>query len=133
FAAFGCPPIVVKGVEADDVIATMVTRFAGQELDAFIVSGDKDFAQLVTDHVFLYQPKKNEEAQILDRFGVREKYGVDPEHVVDWLALVGDSVDNVPGVKGIGEKGAAKLIESYGSLDGIYEHLAEITAKKQKE
>jgi len=133
FAKFHCPLIRLPGIEADDVIGTVAKRFAGPQLDALIVSGDKDFMQLIDDHIFMLAPKKNEEILLIDRAGVREKFSCTPEQVIDVLALIGDSVDNVPGVAGIGEKGAAKLIETYGSLDGIYAHLDQITAKKQKD
>lgn len=130
---FRCKVINIPGVEADDVIATLAKAHAGPKLDAYIVSGDKDFMQIVNRHIYMYAPKKNEEALLIDEAGVKERYGCTPDQIIDLLALVGDSVDNVPGVKGIGEKGAAKLIETYGSLEGIYAHLDQITAKKQKE
>lgn len=129
---FRCRLLRIPGVEADDVIATMAKTFA-PSAQIYIVSGDKDFMQIIDDRIFLYAPKKNEEALLIDRAGVKERFGCTPEQMVDLLALVGDSVDNVPGVAGIGEKGAAKLIEAYGSLEGIYENLDKITAKKQRE
>jgi DNA polymerase-1 len=133
FGHFRCKMVRVPGVEADDIIATIARAFGGPDVEAYIVSGDKDFLQLVDEHVKVLAPKKNEEALLIDIAGVKERYGVTPAQVVDMLALVGDTVDNVPGVSGIGEKGAAKLIETYGSLDGIYAHLGDITAKKQRE
>ncbi len=133
FAHFNMPLIQMPGNEADDIIATIATKYAGPQLDAYIVSGDKDFMQVVGDHVFMFAPKKNEEALIVDREEVKAKFGVTPEQVVDCLALIGDAVDNVPGVEGIGEKGAGQLIQTYGSLEGIYKNLDKITAKKQKE
>lgn len=130
---FDCKVLSINGVEADDVIATLAKAYAGPGLDACIVSGDKDFMQIVSDHILLYAPKKNEEILVIDPAGVKERYHCAPEQMIDLLALVGDSVDNVPGVSGIGEKGAAKLIETYGSLEGIYAHITEISAKKQRE
>ncbi len=128
-----CQLVATPGVEADDVIATTAMRFAGPDLTAMIVSGDKDFLQLVNPSILLYAPKKNEEALVIDTAGVSERYGCTPAQIVDLLALMGDAVDNVPGVPGIGEKGAAKLLQTYGSLDGIYAHLDDIKAAKQQE
>lgn len=130
--AFGCHVLKQPGFEADDLIGSLARRWASPDCHVYIVSGDKDFCQLVNDHVSLYVPKKGEEAVILDASGVREKFGVDPHQVIDTLAIIGDTSDNVPGVHGIGEKGAAKLINEYGSLDGVYAHLDRIANKKQK-
>ena len=128
-----CPLLKVPGVEADDVIGTVAKRFAGPDLAVYIVSGDKDFMQIVDDRILMFVPKKNEDAVIVDPAAARERFHCTPDQVIDVLALIGDAVDNVPGVHGIGEKGAAKLIETYGSLSGIYERLDEISAKKQRE
>lgn len=133
FDALGCKLLKRPGMEADDLIGSLVKQYAGTALDCYIVSGDKDFMQLINHHIFLYSPKKAEPAQIIDIAGVREKFSCGPEHVVDALAMIGDTADNVPGVNGIGDKGAAKLIGAYGSLEGIYEHLEEIKNEKQRE
>lgn len=133
FEAYGYPVLQAEGMEADDVIGTLATRYASPDLHVYIVSGDKDFMQLISDQVFLYAPKKGEEAVIVDRAGVQQKFLCAPKQVIECLALIGDTSDNVPGVPGIGEKGAAKLIEKYQTLEGIYDHLEEITAKKQRE
>lgn len=130
--ALGCHVLKEPGFEADDLIGTLAQSWASPTCHVFIVSGDKDFCQLVNDHVSLYVPKKGEDAVILDAAGVREKFGVAPLQVIDTLAIIGDTSDNVPGVHGIGEKGAAKLINEYGSLDGIYMHLDQITNKKHR-
>jgi DNA polymerase-1 len=132
-AAFGCPPVSLDGFEADDVIGTLARRYGNKDTDVFIVSGDKDFMQLVNDHVRMYVPKKNEEAVIVGTREVGEKFHCPPEKVIDCLALIGDTADNVPGVPGIGEVTAGKLVHEYGSLDGIYASIDKITAKKQKE
>ena len=132
-ANYHCPLLRADGFEADDLIGTIVRRYASAQVHAFIVSGDKDFMQLIGPHVRMYAPKKDEEAQIIDIAAVREKFHCAPEQVIDALALIGDTADNVPGVKGIGEKGAAKLIETYGSLDGIYANLDKITAVRQRQ
>ena len=131
--AFGCPVLCVPGVEADDLIGTLATQFAGDSLDVYIVSGDKDFMQLVGEHVKLIQPKKGDESVFIDDRGVHEKFGVTPAQVIDCLAIIGDTADNVPGVYGIGDKGAAKLIQAYGSLDAIYANLDKISNKRQRE
>lgn len=121
-----------KGYEADDIIGTLAKKYASTKLHAYIVSGDKDFYQLISKNVFLYAPKKQDRIDIIDIEGVAEKFHCTPKQVIDCLALIGDTADNVPGVKGIGEKGAAQLIANYGSLEGIYKNLDKITAKRQK-
>jgi DNA polymerase-1 len=122
-AAMGWPLLVVEGVEADDVIGTLA-REAGRTGIATIVStGDKDLAQLVDERITLINTMSNER---LDAAGVRAKFGVDPERIVDYLALVGDAVDNVPGVEKVGPKTAAKWIAQYGSLDGVLGHAEDI-------
>jgi len=123
------------GYEADDIIATLAKRHAGENLDVFIVSGDKDLAQLVNDHVFIYAPGKGsgQPAEILDRDRIKEKYGIYPNEIVDWLALVGDKSDNVPGIPSVGEKTAVSLLETFGSLDQIYEHLGDVTRETLRE
>ncbi len=131
--AFGCPPMSLRGFEADDIIGTIAKRFSGADLETYIVSGDKDFMQLVSDDIKMFVPKKNEESVIVGLPEVADKFHCPPERVIDCLALIGDTADNVPGVPGIGEVTAAKLIEEYGSLEGIYENIERIKAKKQKE
>lgn len=133
FRAFGCPLLAQPGVEADDLIGTLVTRYGGPQLHCFIVSGDKDFMQLVNDSVKLYSPQKGDTAKIIGAAGVAEKFGCRPDQVIDILALIGDASDNVPGVRGIGEKGATQLITQFGSLDAIYANLSEVANKRQRE
>ncbi len=133
FEAFGCKTLIKAGQEADDLIGSLVTKLAAPDLHCYIVSGDKDFMQLVSGSVFLYSPKKGEPAKIIDRAGVQEKFSCTPEQVIEVLALMGDSSDNVPGVPGIGEKGAANLIKQFGTLEAIYNHLDDITNARQKE
>lgn len=112
------------GYEADDLIGTLARRFGGEDLDVLIVSGDKDMAQLVNEHVFLYSlPKAQQTAVILDARAVRQKMSVEPQQVIDWLALMGDSSDNIPGVPKVGEVTAAKFLQQFGSLDGLYENI----------
>ncbi|RYZ54438.1 MAG: DNA polymerase I, partial [Proteobacteria bacterium] len=116
FQAFQAPLLKESSLEADDLIGSLVHQFASDDLHCYIVSGDKDFMQLVNDNVSLYSPKKGGELFICEKAGVFEKFGCTPEQVIDILALIGDSSDNVPGVPGIGDKGAAKLIQEFGSL-----------------
>jgi len=125
FAAIGLKDISLAGYEADDVLATIAEKFK-KDYDIVIVSGDKDFAQLVDDEVTLYDPRKDTS---LAENGIREKYGISPKQFIDYLAICGDSADNIPGVKGIGPKGAAKLLNEFETLDGIYENLDKIKAK----
>jgi len=122
----GIPLIIVPGVEADDVLATLARRAAAAGMDTVIATGDKDLAQIVDEHVTLINTMTR---QILDRAGVFEKYGVYPERIIDYLALMGDKVDNVPGINKCGPKTAAKWIAEYGSLDGVIEHAQEVTGK----
>ncbi len=118
------PYIAREGYEADDLIATLARNATRNEVDTVMVTGDKDLLQLVNDHVFALRPVKTNEGYAL--FGekeVFESFGVKPSQIIDYLSLLGDASDNVPGVKGIGEKGAVKLLTEYVSLDGIYRHL----------
>ena len=124
--AMGLPMLAVEGVEADDVIGTLARQAADQGRDVVISSGDKDLAQLVDDHITLVNTMNN---TTLDREGVIEKFGVPPERIVDYLSLIGDSVDNVPGVAKCGPKTAVKWLQAYDSLDGVMEHAEEIKGK----
>ncbi|MGQ0502561.1 MAG: DNA polymerase I [Panacagrimonas sp.] len=114
--AMGFKVLQVAGVEADDVIGTLATQAAAAGQPVLIVTGDKDMAQLVTDGVHLLDTMKNRR---MDPAGVAEKFGVTPLQIVDYLALMGDASDNIPGIPGVGEKTAARLIAEYGSLDGV--------------
>ena len=122
-AALGWPVIAIEGVEADDVIATLARAAAKRGMHCVISTGDKDLAQLVDDRITLVNTMSNEK---LDIEGVKRKFGVPPGLIVDYLTLIGDTVDNVPGVEKVGPKTAAKWIDQYGSLDGVVAHAAEI-------
>jgi len=122
-AALGWPLLEIEGVEADDVIGTLAREAAREGVDTIVSTGDKDLAQLVDGHVTLVNTMTNEK---LDAPGVKAKFGVPPERIVDYLALVGDAVDNVPGVDKVGPKTAAKWLEKYGSLDAVIAHADEI-------
>ncbi len=121
--ALGWPLLMIDGVEADDVIGTLTHQASGQGIECIVSTGDKDLAQLVNPHVRLINTMNNE---LLDEAGVLAKFGVPPERIVDYLALVGDSVDNVPGVEKVGPKTAVKWLQQYGSLDEIVAHAEEI-------
>ena len=127
--AMGYPVLEKKGFEADDIIATLSALGRARGFDVVVISSDKDLLQLVAEGVAVFDPMKN---KTYDRDGVVEKMGVVPERVRDLLALMGDSSDNVPGVSGIGIKGAADLINAYGPLEDIFEHLDDLTPKKKK-
>ena len=124
--AMGIPILVIEGVEADDVIGTLAKEATEEKMDTLISTGDKDMAQLVNEHITLMDTMKN---AFLDREGVIEKFGLPPERIVDYLALMGDKSDNIPGVANVGPKTAAKWLEQYGSLDAIKEHADEIKGK----
>ncbi len=121
--AMGWPVLGIQGVEADDVIGTLAHWASDQEVHTIISTGDKDLAQLVTPYVTLVNTMSNEK---LDPSGVIRKFGVGPERIVDYLMLVGDTVDNVPGVQKVGPKTAAKWIDEYGSVDTLIERADEI-------
>ncbi len=124
--ALGLPILRVPGVEADDVIGTLATQAAAAGIDVTISTGDKDFAQLVGPHVRLVNTMSG---TTTDRAGVIEKFGVPPERIVDLLALMGDSVDNIPGVDKCGPKTAARWLQQYDSLDGVMAHAGAIGGK----
>ena len=114
------PVLTIPGYEADDIIGTLASKVPHNEIDCYLVSGDKDFMQLVNEHIFLYSPAVgSKELIIYNADEVKKKWGVSPEQIIDLLALMGDSSDNVPGIPGIGEKSAVKLLQSYGSLENV--------------
>lgn len=134
--AFSVPLIAVDGYEADDVIGTLAAR-AESELDVVIISGDKDFYQLISPHVSLLNPGRGGPAAVGEQHvtleNAHERLGVAPERVIDYLALVGDSSDNIPGVRGIGPKTAQKLIETYGDLESILASADQVAGKRARE
>jgi DNA polymerase-1 len=136
-AAFRVPVLAVPGYEADDVIATLARREAAAGRQVVIVSGDKDFHQLVGPRIALLNPGRGGPAGVeehwVDETNASERLGVPPHQVVDYLALVGDTSDNVPGVKGIGEKGAVQLLQQFGDLDTLVSRAGEIAGKRPRE
>jgi DNA polymerase-1 len=123
----GIPILRKEGYEADDLMATIAKRLAGEEVAVYLVSRDKDLEQLINDRVFLFDPAKGE---LIDRAYLLENKGYAPEQVIDVQTLTGDTVDNIPGVPGIGIKTAAKLIEKYGSAAAVLAHADELTPKQ---
>jgi len=124
--AMGLPLICIEGVEADDVIGTYATMATEQKRATVISTGDKDMAQLVSEHVTLVNTMTDTQ---MDRQGVVDKFGVTPEQIVDYLALMGDSVDNIPGVPKVGPKTAAKWLNEFGTLDELMQRADEIKGK----
>jgi len=124
--ALGLPMLRIPGVEADDVIGTLACRAASRGHPVLISTGDKDMAQLVDEHITLINTMSN---TTLDRNGVKAKFDVWPEQIIDYLALVGDSSDNIPGIDKVGPKTAAKWLNTYGTLDSLIEHALEVTGK----
>ena len=135
--AYRIPIITLRGYEADDVIGTLTQKAREADINVVVVSGDKDFQQLVRPGVWLLNPGRGGPASVEEQWvsieNGSERLGVAPANVVDYLALVGDSSDNVPGVKGIGEKTAVELVNAYGTLENILEHAAEIPKKRPRE
>ena len=131
------PILALPGYEADDVIGTLATQGVDAGVNVVVVSGDKDFQQLVRPGVWLLNPGRGGPASVDEQWvgmeNASERLGVPPEHVTDFLALVGDTSDNVPGVKGIGEKTAQELVGSYGGLEAILAHAGELTKKRPRE
>lgn len=121
--AMGLPLLIVDGVEADDVIGTLAVQAAAQQQDVVISTGDKDMAQLVGEHVTLVNTMNE---TTMDRQGVVDKFGVPPELIIDYLALIGDKSDNIPGVPGVGEKTALGMLQGIGGLDAIYADLEKV-------
>jgi len=131
--AMNIPVVEVKGFEADDVIGTLAKKAANEGFQVFMMTPDKDYAQLVTDKVFVFKPAQfGNEAEIWDEEKVIEKFSVPTHKIIDLLGLMGDSSDNIPGCPGIGPKSAEKLIATYGSLEGVYEHIEELKGKQKE-
>ena len=128
--AFGLPSIELEGYEADDLIATYAREAEAQGIETVVVSSDKDLMQLVREHVYMFDPMKD---QVIGPDEVMAKFGVTPDKVVDLQSLAGDSTDNVPGVPGIGVKTAALLLDEYGDLDTLLERAGEIKQNKRRE
>ena len=127
---FAIPILEKQGVEADDIIGTLTARYAGPDLQVYIVSGDKDMMQLVGDHALLIDTMKD---KIYDAAAVREKFGVPPSQVIEIMGLTGDTSDNVPGAPGIGPKGALRLIEEFGTIENLLANIDRVKNTRAKE
>ncbi len=133
--SLGVARFELAGYEADDILGTLSLEAENQGLDVVLITGDKDSFQLVSDKTIVYQPVTRagrSDTQIVDVNYIKDKYKVQPEQLIDIKAIMGDSSDNIPGVRGIGEKGAISLISQYGSLEKVYEHLDDVTSSHAK-
>jgi DNA polymerase-1 len=127
-AAFRVCSLALPGVEADDVIGTLCARMTVAQVDTMVISGDKDLMQLVGPHVRVWDTMRD---KVYDESAVHDRWGVAPEQIVEIMGLMGDPIDNIPGIKGIGEKTALALIERYGNIEGVLSHLDELEAAKE--
>ncbi|MDX8552187.1 DNA polymerase I [Tenacibaculum sp. 1B UA] len=132
--AMNIPAIVKEGYEADDIIGTLAKKAEKEGLHTYMVTPDKDFAQLVSDHIFMYRPPRMGNGY--EKWGIEEvkaKFGVeDPLQVIDFLGMMGDAVDNIPGLPGVGEKTAKKFLAAYGSMEGLFENIHELKGKMKE-
>ncbi|MDP3831584.1 MAG: 5'-3' exonuclease H3TH domain-containing protein, partial [Ignavibacteriaceae bacterium] len=132
-AAFNIPLYMLPGYEADDIIGTASVIADNLDIETLMITPDKDYIQLITDNVRLIKPgKSGDELNLIDKEKVLQDFGFDPPSMIDYLALIGDSSDAIPGVKGIGPKSALPLIQKYGTIENIYEHIEEIDSKSTK-
>jgi DNA polymerase-1 len=131
-AAFNMPILALDGYEADDVIGTTAPQAEAQGVDVQIVTGDRDLLQLLTDSIHVQLPRRNENDVVYDVALFREEYGLEPLQLIELKALVGDTSDNIPGVKGVGDKTATTLLQQYQTVDNLYAHLDEIKGATQK-
>jgi DNA polymerase-1 len=128
--AFNVPLLELPGYEADDIMGTLAKKAEKQGIITYLVTGDKDFMQLISPRIKMYKPgKTGNEWEILDEQDVKEKFGVTPERIIDVLGLIGDKSDNIPGVPGVGEKTAIPLVQQFGSIENIYKNLDKIPQK----
>lgn len=134
--AMGIPLLMLEGYEADDLLGTIAKRMEKEGLDVSVISGDRDLLQLATDHIRIRIPKTKRGGTEIEDYNteqVKEKYQVTPLQIIDLKALMGDASDNIPGIPGVGEKTAAKIISAYGSIENAYAHVEEIKPNKAKE
>jgi DNA polymerase I len=132
--AFNVPSLEMPGYEADDIMGTLARKAERQKINTFLVTGDKDFMQLISPFIKMYKPgKQGDDWEVVDEKGVKEKFGVSPEHVIDVLGLTGDKSDNVPGIPGVGEKTAIPLIQQYKTIESLYKNIENIPQKGLQE
>ena len=132
--AFNLPVIKQDGYEADDLIGTLAQQAAADGYEVYMMTPDKDYAQLVTDRIVMYRPgRSGSEVELWDVERVKEKFKIErTEQVIDFLGMMGDKVDNIPGIPGVGEKTAQKFLAAYGSMEGLYEHLDDLKGKMRE-
>lgn len=131
--ALRIPVVQVQGFEADDIIGTLAHKAASQGFTVYMMTPDKDYAQLVRDNVFVYKPgRSGGDIEIWDASKVKEKFAVTPDHIIDLLGLMGDTSDNIPGCPGVGPKSAEKLITDFGSIEGIYDNIDQLKGKQRE-
>lgn len=131
--ALNIPVVQVDGYEADDIIGTLAHKAAAQGFVVYMMTPDKDYAQLVKENVFVYKPgRSGGDVEIWDSVKVKEKFAVEPCHIIDLLGLMGDASDNIPGCPGVGPKSAEKLITDFGSIDGVYENIDKLKGKQKE-
>jgi DNA polymerase-1 len=131
-SAFNMPILEKDGFEADDVIGSVVGQAEAQGANVRVVTGDRDILQLLTNHITVQIPRRNEADVVFNVAMFREEYGLEPWQLVDWKGLVGDTSDNIPGVKGIGDKTATKLLQEYSTVENLYDHIDEIKGANQQ-
>ena len=134
--SMGIPLLMLEGYEADDLLGTVARKSEAEGLDTVIVSGDRDLLQIATDRIMIRMPKTKRGTTEIENYhaqDVKEAYEVTPAQIIELKALMGDSSDNIPGVPGIGEKGATALITAYGSIENAYAHVEEIKQKRTRE
>ena len=120
-------------VEGDDILGTIASKYSSPELSVYLVTSDKDAYQLLEDNVYIYAPRKGiSEYEIYDKDTIKDKVGLSPAQIIDYMALTGDPTDNIPGIRGVGEKTALKLITEYGTLDNLYERVDELTGRQKE-
>lgn len=131
---FRIPTIEIPGFEADDTIGTLAKKAARKGYTVYMMTPDKDYGQLVEEHIFMYKPARSGgDIEIMGPKEICDKYGIErPEQVIDILGLMGDAVDNIPGIPGVGEKTAIKFVQAYGSVEGLYENTHELKGKMQE-
>src|SRR5699024_1632811 len=124
----------LKGLEADDIIGTLAKQAEKEDYEVYMVTSDKDFGQLVSENIFMYRPAaRGKGIEIWGIPEVQQRFGVDrPQQVIDYLGMMGDAVDNIPGLPGVGDKTAKKFIKKYGSMEGLLDHVDELKGKMKE-
>ena len=131
---FKIPTLEVEGFEADDVIGTLAKKAARKGYTVYMMTPDKDYGQLVEDTIFMYKPgRQGSDVQIMGPKEICERYGIErPDQIIDILGMMGDAVDNIPGIPGVGEKTAIKFVQQFGSMEGLYENVEALKGKMKE-